>query len=335
MYKIHHYFKEMHIRTLYLFLSFFITLSLSYFFVDEFFYIFTNFFFEIEETSLESSKKLDIREFCYYDNNCVDLVGTPTLLNNSKAWDFLGGGDQVVFCPCGLGVQGGLGEALSAPPAPPTSLTPSPIFMPPFAPLSGRNPQFIFTDITEAFRTSLLLSFGFAFYIQIPFIIYNIWSFFVPSLFEHERKIFSYFCFFFLFLYILATLIIINFIFPFLCNFFLNFETKTDFLDIHCEARISSYISFILKLCCISHLFFQLPFFSLLFFQLRLFNISDLFIHRRFIYWCFIFFSAMIAPPDLFLQSLISITFLFTLEISLFCLLLLTHYQKVKNREKI
>ena len=106
MYKIHHYFKEMHIRTLYLFLSFFITLSLSYFFVDEFFYIFTNFFFEIEETSLESSKKLDIREFCYYDNNCVDLVGTPTLLNNSKAWDFLGGGDHVGFCPRGQGVQG-------------------------------------------------------------------------------------------------------------------------------------------------------------------------------------------------------------------------------------
>ena len=297
----------MHIRTLYLFLSFFITLSLSYFFVDEFFYIFTNFFFEIDEISLESSKKLEIREFSYHDNNCVDLVSTPSLLKNAKAWDF-----RRDF--------------------PPASLDPNPIFIPPFAPSSGRNPQFIFTDITEAFRTSLLLSFGFSFYIQIPLIIYNIWSFFVPSLFQNERKILSYFCFFFLFLYILATLIIINFIFPFLCNFFLNFETKTDFLDIHCEARISSYISFIFKLCCISHLFFQLPFFSLLFFQLRLFNISDILIHRRFIYWCFILLSAIIAPPDLFIQSLISITFIFTLEISLFFLLLFTHYQKLQNR---
>lgn len=272
----------------------------------------------MKEIPLESAKKFQITEFSSYDKSFVDLL--TKLKNAEPSWE--GGGastaEPLLHHFFETESHGGTGAHYEQRGQ---------------DVVSPRNPQFIFTDITEAFRTSLSLSLGFAFYIQIPLIIYNIWSFFIPSLFQHERKIFLHFCFFFLFLYILATLIIINFIFPFLWNFFLNFETKTDFLDIHCEARISSYISFIFKLCFISHLLFQLPFFSLLFFQFELFNISDIFIHRRLIYWCIILLSAMIAPPDLFIQSSISITFIFILEISFFFLLLVTHYKKVKKEQ--
>jgi Tat protein translocase TatC len=186
--------------------------------------------------------------------------------------------------------------------------------------------KFIFTDITEAFRTSLSLAMGFTCYIHIPFIIYQIWSFFVPSLFCQERQKFSRFCIFFLFLYFLGTFAVVSFIFPILWSFFLNFETTTEFLDIHCEARISSYISFIFKTCLLSHFIFQLPFFSLVFLEFHFFSIFDIMSNRRLIYWCILLVSALVAPPDLLIQSFVSFFLIFLLEISFFFLLLFTHY---------
>lgn len=282
MYKIHHYFQEIHARILYLFLSFLITVSISYFFIDELFYIFTNLFFEIEESKLRAFE-IEISEDHSNGTNKRDLESVKSLLYQLEVYE-----------------------------------------------KSNQNSsrKFIFTDITEAFRTSLSLAFGFTFYIHLPFIVYHIWSFFIPSLFRKERKIFSHFCSLFLFLYFIATLIIISFIFPVLWNFFLNFETKTEFLDIHCEARISSYVSFIFKTCLMSHFIFQFPFFSLLFLQFEFFNIFDILKNRRWIYWSILLISAVVAPPDVLIQGLISFCLVSILEMSLFFIILFTEYTK-------
>lgn len=302
MYKIHHYFQEMRIRIFYLFFSFFMTISLSYFFVDELFYIFTNIFFEIEGMKWHEG-------FAH-----APVHNVPESLLKNKILDF--GPD--------------ISSKIQQMPAFPSEsfFTPeSNIFVQTKAPL-----QFIFTDITEAFRTSLSLVFGFTCYIHIPFIVYHLWSFFIPSLFFYERKIFSQFCFFFLSLYTLATFSVIVYIFPILWNFFLNFETITEFLDIHCEARISSYYSFILKICLISHLFFQLPFFILIFLYFKFLNIFNILTNRRWIYWFILLFSATIAPPDALMQFIISSFMLFVLEISFFFILLYSQYKaNVKN----
>ena len=57
--------------------------------------------------------------------------------------------------------------------------------------------KFIFTDITEAFQTSLGISFLSTLCLQIPFFVYTIWAFLVPSFFKQERKFLHFsLCFF-------------------------------------------------------------------------------------------------------------------------------------------
>ncbi len=192
---------------------------------------------------------------------------------------------------------------------------------------SELNSYFIFTDIPEAFRTSISLAFGFSFYLHIPFFIYQLWSFSLPSLFVTERKVFSKFCIYFFFLYILGSFFIYSLIFPLLSNFFFNFQTNNEFFNIHCEPRISSYISFILKISLISQLIFQLPFFISIFFYFELFNISDIFQNRRIIYWFILLFCAFFAPPDFFVQFFLSFCFIFLLESIFFLLLLFQEYR--------
>ena len=262
MYKIHNYFKEIHVRIFYVIFSFLLTLSLSYYFVDQLFYILTNFFFEINDISFRSSAS--------WVGVMAGAMHDTTPVNNFR--------------------------------------------------------QFIFTDVTEAFRTCISLSLGIAVYINIPFILYHIWAFFIPSLFFQERKVFSKFCFFFLFLYFAASFIIIYFIFPILWNFFLKFEITTEFLKIHCETRISSYISFIFKICLLSHIIFQIPFFSVLLVYFKFFSILDILEKRRFIYWCILLISALIAPPDLVIQSIITFFLIIFSEICFFFLILFTQY---------
>ena len=295
MYKIHHYFKEIHVRTLYLFLSFVMTLSISYFFIDKLFYIFTNFFFTIEETATSAIGEVSnsIKMSLTYEKGAIIEFEKALSFSPSAEWK-----------------TEGQSENLGAP----------------YKKNQYESRKFIFTDITEAFRTSLSLAIGFTCYIHVPFLIYQIWSFFVPSLFCQERQKFSRFCFLLLFLYFLATFSIISLIFPVLWNFFLNFETTTEFLDIHCEARISSYISFIFKTCILSHFIFQLPFFSLLFLEFQIFSIFDIMSNRRFIYWCILLLSALIAPPDFLIQFFISFFLILLLEIGFFIILLFTQY---------
>lgn len=284
MYKIHRYFKEIHVRTFYFLFSFLLTGALSYFFVDQLLYLLTN-FFAIDARSAKIVSMYAPHPECHEESN------------------------MIVCLPQNEGISFSLQD---------TQIT------------HAHNKivqRFIFTDITEAFRTCLTLAFGLTFYIQTPFLLYHIWSFFTPSLFVQERKIFSKFCLLFISLYLLASLMIMSFIFPILWDFFLKFEITTEFLDIHCETRISSYISFLFKVSFITHLLFQIPFFFFLCVQFEFFSLSALLHQRRFIYWCVLLVSAVIAPPDFIIQSLLSCFFLTLLEICFFLFILSKTYR--------
>lgn len=296
MFKIHYYLNEIKIRTSFLLFSFLIAGFAIYLFIDQFFYIFTNFFFQIKENASL------LKETSEVSNTMVRSILSKADLENAS------------------------GE--------PTML---PLFQKNRAsnyPNSLLPYYLIFTDIPEAFKTSLSLSLGFSLYIHIPLIVYQLWSFTIPSLFSFERKTFSKFCIFFLFLYILGTFLIYSLVFPVLSNFFFNFQTNNDFLHIHCEPRISSYISFILKISLISQLIFQLPFFISIFFYLKLFSLSDILENRRIIYWFILLFSAFVAPPDFFIQFGLSFCFTFFLETMFFFLILLNEYKKRRMDER-
>lgn len=191
--------------------------------------------------------------------------------------------------------------------------------------------KFIFIDITEAFQTSLKISLLFTVCFHIPFFLYTLWAFLLPSLYSEEAKIFTCVTLFFLFFYSLICFFMIDWIFPKIWKFFLTFELSDSSLQIQCEPRISSFSSFFLKTFVFLQVFCQFPFWIFLSLFFESLDISFFFQSRKIFYWIFLVFSALIAPPDLFLQFSLSLFFFSFFEMIVFLACILVHYRKKRK----
>ncbi len=178
--------------------------------------------------------------------------------------------------------------------------------------------DFIFTDIPEAFHTSITLALGLSLYFVVPFIVYHLWSFLLPSFWQKERKTFSTDCLFFLLFYLFASLTAYFIVFPVFWHFFLNFEILGDFVNIRCEARISSSISFLFKIYFLTHLLFKIPFMIFLLLKYKWLTLNFLFTNRRFLYFIIVITTALLSPPEIFTQCFLCLICILFFEICLF-----------------
>jgi sec-independent protein translocase protein TatC len=187
--------------------------------------------------------------------------------------------------------------------------------------------NFIFTDLTEAFYTTIQLNFIVSIYILIPFIIYHIWCFFIPSTFLEERKKYNYFFTAIAILLGMSVCFIYFLVLPELYKFLLHFEINTNFMTIQLEARIQSYVQLACKIFFLSSLIFQIPSFFLIAFEYGVITSDFLIKNRSQILFTNVLLAAFISPPDLLTQILLAICFQLTFEI----LLLTTFiYKKLK-----
>jgi len=194
-----------------------------------------------------------------------------------------------------------------------------------------RNPfqmqSFIFTDITEAFHTFLGISFTGTLCLQIPYLIYTIWSFLVPSFVNSERKVFTFFTFLFLGIYILSLTLTILYIFPKVLEFFLTFQLENSEINIQCEPKISSFTSFFWKTFFVTQGICQIPFWIFLGFYFQYLHISSFFSHRKIIYFFLLSFCAFLAPPHFVIQLTFSGAIIFLFEMTLLSALLFQNYR--------
>jgi len=314
MYKINRYLKEINNRVVYFLISFLLTSGLFYFFLNEFYYILTQLF-----SSSRLTSSIDHRSTWGQSDNIgrvsTNLNKEPFIseiykeyspayqLNNQNSYDKIDSyADGVAVLNDSFDIS--LVQAVQN--------------------------NFIFTDITEAFQTSILSIILISFLIHVPFVIYHIWCFIIPSFFQQEKNFFTFYSKFFLFQYFLSNLFIIYLVFPISWDFFSTFEINNRFLNIHSEIKLSSYISFLLKILSLNHFIFQIPFFVsvLLKFQiLKIIDLKNIFSFRKYIFWCLILFSSIVAPPDFFVQLSISIFFFIVFEVSFFFILIFSQYR--------
>ena len=174
---------------------------------------------------------------------------------------------------------------------------------------------FIFTDLTEAFYTSIEISFFFSFYVIIPLLLYQFWCFFVPSKFKNERKKLN-FIIFVIFIFLALSIIIVYFILlPLLYQFLLNFQLNTNLLNIQLEARIKPYLKLVCEIFVFFTFFFQLPLIFLWLIKLKFIKINILAKNRTKIFFIILIFSSLFSPPDVFSQFTITLFLIFSLEI--------------------
>lgn len=184
--------------------------------------------------------------------------------------------------------------------------------------------KFIFLELTEAFYTILEICIMMTLVVMTPIIIYQLWSFFIPSSYFFQRKRTNRLILCFCFLFLLEICCIYSYIFPKLCMFLISFEmtgvTSTiiekskSVISIELTARIQSYVKFLSRLFLFLLSVLQIPFIFYILYRKDLITCYELCRVRKFLFFSSILVSAFISPPDIISQSMCTCIFVFLYE---------------------
>ena len=160
------------------------------------------------------------------------------------------------------------------------------------------------TGVPEAFFVKIKVAFIASIFVSLPVLLWQIWQFVVPGLFEHEKSYARTFVFFGTFFFLLGGWFCYEVIFQVGYGFLLK---TYESIDVRPAIRISEYLTFSSKLLLAFGVVFELP--VLAFFLARIGLIDHHFLIRQFRYAILIIFclAAVLTPPDIVSQILLAL----------------------------
>jgi sec-independent protein translocase protein TatC len=161
--------------------------------------------------------------------------------------------------------------------------------------------RLIYTGLTEAFLTYLKLAFLGGFIVAFPVILWQMWLFIGPGLYASERKAIWPFLIASPFLFLGGASLAYYGVCPWAWEFFLSFELPASHagLSLQLEARMSEYLSLIIKLILAFGLCFQLPLLILGFSNLGFLTLESLEKKRKYAFLSIVVVAAILTPPDI------------------------------------
>jgi len=190
------------------------------------------------------------------------------------------------------------------------------------APVFLFHKNFIFLNFSEGLSTILTLVNMVCVFVLIPYVLYQFWSFRLPSWYLFERQKYTQLLYLFGFCTLLELSCIYVYVFPKLCEFFMSFELKSHtpgiLFTLEYTPRIASYITFVSRVLFSCYLLLQLPFLFGGLFSKKIINWSQLCSSRKLLFFLSLFLSACISPPDFLSQLFLTLTFSCLYEIIIF-----------------
>lgn len=165
------------------------------------------------------------------------------------------------------------------------------------------NSTMIATEVASPFLTPFKLTFFVALFLGMPFVLYQIWAFISPALYQRERR---------LAIPILASSILLFYggmafayyvVFPIVFGFF----TSVGPSEVTVMTDISSYLDFVLKLFFAFGLAFEIPIVAVILIVAGITTADNLAKKRPYIIvGCFVM-GMLLTPPDVISQSLLAV----------------------------
>jgi len=212
---------------------------------------------------------------------------------------------RLIICCIGIGI-GFLGSFFFAKKIFYILMLPLTRFLPPKSTM-------IYTALPEAFFTYLKLSFFSGIFFAAPLILYEIWCFIAPGLYDHEKKYLFPFVTLSTIFFIGGVLFAYFVIFPIAFRFFLGYASD----NITPLPSIKEYLSFSCKLLLAFGVVFELPLFSLFLAKIGLINASLLKRNRKYALVLIFVVAAIFTPPDVVSQLLMAFPLIFLYELSI------------------
>jgi sec-independent protein translocase protein TatC len=168
--------------------------------------------------------------------------------------------------------------------------------------------------VSGQFSYALMMSFMGGLVLAFPFIFYQLWSFVKPGLKLKEKKMASGLVFYVSLLFFLGILFGYFLVAPLSVQFFGSYQISN---QIENNFTISSYMSMILSTVFYSGLFFLLPIVSYLLAKLEIIDAEFLKKYRRHAIVVILILAAVITPPDIISQIIVSIPIIGLYEIGI------------------
>jgi sec-independent protein translocase protein TatC len=177
--------------------------------------------------------------------------------------------------------------------------------------------KIIYTGLAEAFFTYINLSAFTALLMSIPLIASQIYLFIKPALYSAERKIAMGVLFFSPILFFIGSVFVFYFVIPKAWEFFLSFEIKGSEIPLLLEARISEYLSLVIKLVLAFGLAFQMPVVLVILALFGIISHESLRKKRRIAIVVNFIIAGIITPPDILSQVALAIPMVLLYELSI------------------
>lgn len=184
-------------------------------------------------------------------------------------------------------------------------------------PLRQQLPQhssMIATDVTATFMAPFKLNLFVALMLAMPIILYLIWSFVRPALYEKERHLAIPLLIGSISLFYLGIAFAYFITLPTILHFFISASPES----VAPMTDINSYLSFCLKLFLVFGLSFEIPIVTVLLILMGLISAQSLAEKRRFIVVGCFFVAMFVTPPDAFSMVMLAVPMWLLFELGLF-----------------
>ena len=171
----------------------------------------------------------------------------------------------------------------------------------------------IATDVTATFMAPFKLNLFVALMLAMPFIIYQLWSFVRPALYEKERFLAVPLLFGSILLFYLGIAFAYFITLPSILHFFISVSPET----VAPMTDINSYLSFCLKLFLVFGLTFEIPIITLILILIGAVSTQSLVEKRRFIVVGCFFIAMFVTPPDAISMIMLAVPMWILFELGL------------------
>ena len=169
------------------------------------------------------------------------------------------------------------------------------------------------TNIQTPFFTPIKLTAIVAVFISVPYLLYQIWGFVAPALYQHEKRMIYPLLFSSTILFYCGVAFAYYVVFPFVFGFF----TQTAPEGVAIATDISSYLDFALALFLAFGVCFEVPIAIILLCWTGVTTVKSLSEKRPYIIVAAFFIGMILTPPDIFSQTLLAVPMCLLFELGL------------------
>ncbi len=155
----------------------------------------------------------------------------------------------------------------------------------------------------------------FGFILSFPYILWEVWKFISPALYQNEKKHAKIFIFFSSLLFFLGVVFGYYVVIPMSVNFVATFTISPTVLN---QFTLDSYIGMVKTSLLASGLFFELPIIIYFLTKLGLVTPNFLRTYRKYAIVLVLIIAAIVTPPDVVSQTIVAIPMLLIYEASIF-----------------